>query len=352
MDYCKLLGRKEVDFDLSGLDEFLKGKSVLVTGANGSIGSELCQSLVRYPIAKLVQLFRSERGLVGPSSIREGSHGQIKIEHYIGDITDAARMDFIFRETKPNLVFHAAAHKHVPLMERYPGEALKNNVFGTQVLTAACTRYGSQLVFVSTDKAMNPTSVMGATKRLGEVCVQQASSGHDGFCMARLINVIGSSGSVLEIWKRQLDAGEPLTITHPEMTRYFMTCREAALLLLKAASIAKGNERFVFDMNQSTKILELAHRFAETAKARAARVSCIGIRPGEKIHEESPCDENATPVSPGIRAIYLSEEEDMWSRLNRAVNAAPEAARTALKDCLPEYQPASGEAKQHAQLVS
>lgn len=338
IDYCKLLGRREVKFDLNGLAEFLRGKCVLVTGANGSIGSEICRSFLEYPIAKLVQLFRSERGLVGPSAIREDAHGDIAIEHYIGDITDAARIDFLFRSTSPDIVFHTAAHKHVPLMERYPGEALKNNVFGTQVIANACVRYGSQLVFVSTDKASNPTSVMGATKRAAEICVQKASNGHDGFCMARLINVIGSSGSVLEIWKRQLDAGEQLTITHPEMTRYFMTMREAATLLLKAASIAKGNERFVFDMNTPTKILNLAERFqSENGIKRELKIT--SIRPGEKIHEDSPCDETENIISPGMRVIYLTEQEDFLSRLNRAVNASSDQAINTLQFCLPEYRP-------------
>jgi len=337
LDYHKLLNRPEVHFDMHRVTAFLRGKRVLVTGANGSIGSEICRMLSGYPIAKLVQVFRSERGLFNCAGLHD-DHGII--ENCIGDITDSARMDYIFRTTQPNLVFHAAAHKHVPLMERYPGEAVKNNVFGTQVVVSACVRYGAQLVFVSTDKASNPTSVMGATKRAAEICVQRASTGHDGFCMARLINVIGSSGSVLEIWKRQLERGEQLTVTHPEMTRYFMTMRESALLLLKAASIAKGNERFVFDMNIPTRIIDLAARFqAESGVERDLLLT--DIRPGEKIHEDSPCDETENIISSGIRVIYLSEQEDFLSRLNRVVNATSDQAIDALQFCLPEYRPKS-----------
>lgn len=336
IDYCKLLGRKEVEFDLVGLDESLAGKHVLVTGAGGSIGSEICRKLMGYDFAILFPVCKSEASLMNLLSGFSSGHLN-SVCSFIGDVTDAGRMEFIFSTAKPDLVIHCAAHKHVPLMEANPGEAIKNNVFGTMVVAEACARHKSQMVLVSTDKASNPTSVMGATKRLAEKCVLRSSNGRDGFCVARLINVIGSSGSVLEIWQRQLAAGERLTVTHPEMTRYFMTVREAATLILKAASLATGLERFVFDMDEPTKIVDLAKRFQEMHGVQR-EIHVTGIRPGEKLHEDSPCADAPHLASPGIRYNTFSYQEDYLSRLNRAVNAPAPDAIAALRECLPEYK--------------
>lgn len=350
-----LLGRESIDLKLNQIGGVLVGRVVMVTGAGGSIGSELCRQVASFhPRCLLlveqseVQLFQIEQQLI------KLGHGGI-IAPVIADILDRPRMSEIFRLHQPAVIFHAAAHKHVTMMEIQPGEAIKNNSLGTAGLAEMALEHGvERFVMISTDKAVNPTSVMGASKRLAEVFLQsfaQAYPGRTKFVAVRFGNVLGSSGSVVPIFERQIAEGGPITVTHPDVVRFFMTIPEAVGLVLQSCAQGNGNEIFVLDMGKPVKIAELARqmiRLSGLEPDRDIEIKYIGLRPGEKLYEElrhltANCTETAharikrltsePSALDEVRAqlLWLSEELE---------TASPDELKIMLKEILPEYTPA------------
>src|SRR5258705_10487152 len=304
VDIFELLGREPVCLDTPELQRFLAGKSILVTGAGGSIGSEICRQAMKFCPKRLVLLERAEDALYEiDRELRERWIGA-DVRPCLADICDEDRIATIFDEERPDVVFHCAAHKHVPLMEENPGEAVKNNVFGTKIVAdAALAAECHAFVMVSTDKAVNPTSVMGATKRCAELYVQSlnrttgvspvsSEHGQDArgtrFVAVRFGNAIGSSGSVVPIFQKQIAAGGPVTVTHPDMKRYFMTIPEASQLVMQAGAIGHGGEIFILDMGEPVKILDLATQMILPNGLKPGeniQIKFTGIRPGEKLYE-------------------------------------------------------------------
>ncbi|MBI5055560.1 MAG: polysaccharide biosynthesis protein [Nitrospirae bacterium] len=292
-----LLQREPVRHDIESVRNFIKGKSVLVTGAGGSIGSELCRQITKYHPASLVLMDRYENTLFSIDHELRCNDGngngksQCNIVAAIGDIVDPVTLEYIFSKHKPQIVFHAAAHKHVPLMEYNPIEAVKNNILGTRnLLDAASRHYAESFVMISTDKAINPTSIMGATKRVAELLtLNKKSASGTKFTTVRFGNVLGSNGSVVPIFKEQLKKGGPITVTHPDMKRFFMLIPEAVQLVLLAASSGNGGEIFVLDMGHQIKINDLAEsiiRLSGFIPHKEIKIMYTGLRPGEKLYEE------------------------------------------------------------------
>ena len=285
-----LLGREPVTLETQNILLILKGRVVMVTGAGGSIGSELCRQIASFNPQRLllvdqseVQMFQIEQELI------DQGYGVIVLP-LVADILDAARMHYIFRRFKPEVIFHAAAHKHVPMMESQPSEAIKNNTLGTAQLAEMALEYeADRFVLISTDKAINPTNVMGATKRMAEMFVQALHASQPGrtkLMAVRFGNVLGSSGSVIPIFNRQIAAGGPVKVTHPEVTRYFMTIPEAAGLVLQSAAQGVGGEIFVLDMGKPVKIIDLARQLIELSGLKPdedIEIEFVGLRPGEKL---------------------------------------------------------------------
>jgi FlaA1/EpsC-like NDP-sugar epimerase len=291
VDISDLLRREPVRIEHTEVEKFVRGKAVLVTGAGGSIGSELCRQIARFEPGSLVLLDRAENTLFFVElEIRE-KFPEMALQPVIADVTDENRIRTVFQRHKPQVVFHAAAHKHVPLMELNKAEAVKNNVLGTIVVANAAWRCGVEdLVFISTDKAVRPSSIMGATKRLAEMYVQALSTRtQTRYTTVRFGNVLGSDGSVLQVFQRQIESGGPITITHPDMKRYFMTIPEACQLVLQAATQGAGGEIFVLDMGDPVRIVDLAKDLIVLAgldPERDIEIKFTGPRPGEKIFEE------------------------------------------------------------------
>ncbi|MEZ4273317.1 MAG: nucleoside-diphosphate sugar epimerase/dehydratase [Myxococcota bacterium] len=287
-----LLGRDSVELDLQGIAGFIQDKCVLITGAGGSIGSELCRQVARFLPRRLVLVERFETALFDIHSELVAQYRDVDVTPCLADICDTSRMSHIFEHHNPTVIFHAAAHKHVPMVEWNPGEAIKNNVFGTiQVADMAAARNASHFVMISTDKAVNPSSVMGASKRVAELYIQSMAAKHPTkhFVSVRFGNVLGSNGSVIPIFKRQINNGGPVTITHPEMRRYFMTVPEASQLVLQAAALGRGGEVFILDMGEPVRIVDLAHdliRLSGFEPGRDIEIAFTGVRPGEKLFEE------------------------------------------------------------------
>jgi FlaA1/EpsC-like NDP-sugar epimerase len=362
VDVLDLLGRKPVNLDTPELQRFLAGKTVLVTGAGGSIGSEICRQIMKFCPRRLLLLDRAENALFEID--RELTHRWVgaDLRPFVADIGDRRRMEHIFRSERPEVVFHCAAHKHVPMMESNPGEAIKNNVFGTKVVADTALAFGSDaFVMVSTDKAVNPTSVMGAAKRCAELYIQSLNSGvgevgsrgraPTRFVAVRFGNVLGSSGSVVPIFRKQIEAGGPVTVTHPDMKRYFMTIPEASQLVMQAGAIGHGGEIFVLDMGQPIRILDLATEMIRRSGLRVGddiEIQFSGIRPGEKLYEELANDNEQTrPTShEKIRVWQLptatrEQVAQMLDRLGAVVDLSREEVVGALGDCVREYQPQS-----------
>ncbi len=351
-----LLGRAAVNLDTPELQRVLAGKRVMVTGAGSSIGSEICRQTMKFCPERLLLIERAENNLFEiDRELRHTWVGQ-GIRPYLCDVTDAARVEQVFAAERPQVIFHAAAHKHVPMMELNPGEAIKNNIFGTKTLIDAAKAHDvAAFVMISTDKAVNPSSVMGATKRFAEMLVQCAS--HDAdvakvstrFSAVRFGNVLGSSGSVVPIFQRQIEAGGPVTVTHPEMTRYFMTIPEASQLVMQAGSMGKGGEIFVLDMGQPMKIVDLAKELIRRNGLKVntdIEIRFSGIRPGEKLFEELVHDDEATKPTnhQGIHIWQLpvfSREriEQMQRQLLIAAGKSRDEAVSALCEAVPEYEP-------------
>jgi len=291
VDINDLLGREAVQLDLDLIESFAKGKTILVTGAGGSIGSEMCRQLCNFNPGLLLLLEQAENPLFYIEQELHQKFPAVSMKAIICDIADRTRVNQIFEEYGPQVVIHAAAHKHVPLMELNPGESIKNNVVGTQNVADAAGQYGStNFVMISTDKAVNPTSIMGSSKRIAEMYVQDLSrTSKTHFVTVRFGNVLGSDGSVVPIFKKQIAEGGPVTITHPEMKRYFMTIPEASQLVLQAATMGKGGEIFVLDMGEPVKIVDLARELITLSGFRPGEdieMMFTGPRPGEKLFEE------------------------------------------------------------------
>ena len=293
-----LLGREEISINLGEIGLLLKDKTILVTGAAGSIGSEICRQLAHFPIKKLICLDAAETPMHDLRLELEEKYKELDFVPIIGDVRNPDRVDYVFRNWHPQVVFHAAAYKHVPLMEENPCEAVRTNVFGTRVIADAAVSYGvEKFVMISTDKAVNPTNIMGCSKRLAEIYVQSLSvaiskgalAGNTKFITTRFGNVLGSNGSVIPRFRDQIAKGGPVTVTHPDIIRYFMTIPEACRLVLEAAFMGKGNEIFVFDMGTPVKIADLARRMIELAGLvpdKDIEIQYTGLRPGEKLYEE------------------------------------------------------------------
>jgi FlaA1/EpsC-like NDP-sugar epimerase len=287
-----LLGRESVALDHEGINALIKGKVVMVTGAGGSIGSELCRQIAEQNPARLILVERSEPALFAIEQELVGSHRHVDLVACASSVCDEESISRIFAQYRPQLVFHAAAHKHVPLMENQPAEALRNNSIGTEIVARLASLNGTaKFILVSTDKAVNPTNVMGASKRLAELLLEQKSASETGcaFAAVRFGNVLGSSGSVVPTFRRQIAAGGPLTVTHPEVTRYFMSIPEAVGLILQSALQAKGGEIFVLDMGEPVKIVDLARQMIELSGFKPdedIKITFTGLRPGEKLYEE------------------------------------------------------------------
>lgn len=285
-----LLGRDAVKLDNQAIGKFLTGKRVLVTGAGGSIGSELCRQVRRFLPEQLILVEQAENSLFSIHKELSETWPGLSTVPVIADICDSRRVNSIFETFRPHVVFHAAAHKHVPMMEWNPGEAIKNNVFGTKKVADAADRYNAQaFVMISTDKAVNPTSVMGCSKRMAEIYVQGLSRrSKTSFVAVRFGNVLGSAGSVIPIFKQQIANGGPVTVTHAEMKRYFMTIPEACQLVMQAATMGKGGEIFVLDMGEPVKIVDLARDLIRLSgfSEDEVPIKYTGVRPGEKLFEE------------------------------------------------------------------
>jgi FlaA1/EpsC-like NDP-sugar epimerase len=290
-----LLGREQVQLDEDELNASIRGAVVMVTGAGGSIGSELCRQVCRYAPARLVLVERFENALFEIHRELIALYPEVAIDPQIGDVTDGRRMAKVFERARPAIVFHAAAHKHVPMMEANPGEAVKNNVGGTRMIAQLADRHGvERFVLISTDKAVNPTSVMGATKRVAEIFTQAlALRSKTRFVTVRFGNVLGSNGSVIPIFKQQIAAGGPVMVTHPEMQRYFMTIPEASQLVLQAGAMGSGGEIYILDMGEPVKIVDLARDLITLSGFRPdedIEIKFNGVRPGEKLFEQLSTD--------------------------------------------------------------
>lgn len=342
-----LLRRDPVALDLEKITEYLRGKRVLVTGAGGSIGSELCRQIARQSPGQLLLLGKGENSIYEIKTELYRKFPQLDIRPIIADIRDKARIDRIFRECKPEVVFHAAAHKHVPLMEEHPYEAVANNIFGTKNVAEAAEKNETQIfVMISTDKAVNPTSVMGATKRIAEMIIRNMSKySATRFVTVRFGNVLGSRGSVVPLFQKQILAGGPITITHPEIKRYFMTIPEASQLVLQAGSMAQGGEVFVLDMGEPVKIVDLACDLIELSGLtphKDIKIEFIGLRPGEKLFEElmTPDEGISATKHQKIFAANLqtaNEKELVRALLSLQSTYQPEKIRTILNILIPSY---------------
>ena len=302
VDLEDLLRREPVKLDLEQIASYLTGKRILVTGAGGSIGSEICRQVAKLSPGQMILLGKGENSIYEIDRELREKYTNFKIVPVIADVRDESRINYIFDNFRPQVVFHAAAHKHVPLMEAQPEEAVRNNIFGTKnVAEAACRISTETFIMISTDKAVNPTSVMGATKRVAELIIQSMNGkSRTKFAAVRFGNVLGSRGSVIPLFKKQIAQGGPITVTHPDMKRYFMTIPEATQLVLQAGSIANGGEVFVLDMGDPVKIIDMARDLIELSGLTPngdIEIKFTGLRPGEKLYEELMTSEEGTHLT-------------------------------------------------------
>jgi FlaA1/EpsC-like NDP-sugar epimerase len=311
-----LLGREEVNLDMEEISGYLENETVLVTGGGGSIGSELCRQIARFGPKKLIIFDIYENNAYDlQNELLFTYKGNLDIEVLIGSCRDRIRLKEVFEKYRPGVVFHAAAHKHVPLMEVSPAEAVKNNVFGTLNTARRADDYGAKkFILVSTDKAVNPTNIMGASKRLAEIIVQSMNRmSKTKFAAVRFGNVLGSSGSVVPLFQKQIMQGGPVTVTHPEVTRYFMTISEAAQIVIQAGAMANGGEVFVLDMGEPVKIVDLARyliRLSGLEPDVDIKIEFTGLRAGEKLYEELLLAEEGLEKT-AHKKIFIGKQSDM-----------------------------------------
>lgn len=354
VDIHDLLGREAVEMDAEAVARFLRGRRVLVTGAGGSIGSEMCRQICAYDPAKLILVEQAENPLFEIENELRISHPEIPLVPCVCDIHDRSRVLHAWSRHRPEVVIHAAAHKHVPLMERNPCEAVKNNILGTRnVADASCQCGVLEFVMISTDKAVNPSSVMGATKRAAEIYTQSLN-GREGcrtqFKAVRFGNVLGSAGSVVPIFRKQIAAGGPVRVTHPEMTRYFMTIPEASQLVLQAAATGSGGQIYLLDMGEPVKVVDLARQMITLSGFRPGEdidIEFTGVRPGEKLFEELRTEgEDIEPTVHPKVLVWKCRPTD-WARVQKSLEEFAslancpdrEAIVAALQRLIPEYKP-------------
>lgn len=346
-----LLGRDPIALDWRQISAALAGKTVLVTGAGGSIGSELCRQIARVGPTQLVIFERCEYNLYSIELELRRRFPELIMSAHLGDVTDAAAVEHVFNTHRPQLVFHAAAYKHVPMLQEQPREAVRNNVIGTRIVALAADRLGVEtLVLISTDKAVNPTNVMGASKRVAELyCQAMSRRSRTRFITVRFGNVLGSAGSVVPLFQQQIAAGGPVTVTHPDITRYFMTMPEASQLIMQAAAMGEGGEIFVLDMGQPIKIRFLAEQLIRlSGKTPGADIDLVftGLRPGEKLYEELFYEQEQLGKTANDKILLARSTPVEWDGLNRLVDAMEtacaaydeDAQRLLLHELVPELR--------------
>lgn len=351
VDVEDLLGREPIKLDFSGISSYIENKVIMVTGGGGSIGSELCRQIARFNPKELIIFDIYENNAYDLQNELLRKYKNLNLKTLIGSVRDRKRLNSIFKEYRPQVVFHAAAHKHVPLMEDSPGEAIKNNVLGTLNTAELASEYGvERFVLISTDKAVNPTNVMGATKRLCEMVIQSIDKESDTeFVAVRFGNVLGSNGSVVPLFKKQIAEGGPVTLTHKDITRYFMTIPEASQLVLQAGAYAKGGEIFVLDMGQPVKIYDLAEnliRLSGYIPNEEIEIKVTGLRPGEKLYEELLMDEEGLSETPHKKIFIGRPGEFKLERVKNNINELldivklgnKEKLREKLQEVVPTYR--------------
>lgn len=310
-----LLGRPPIELDSLGISSYIKGRTVLITGAGGSIGSEICRQVSNFNPQSIILLGHGENSIYLIEKEIKQSFPHLSVTSTIADIQDRTRMEHVFSTYRPQVVFHAAAHKHVPLMEYNPTEAIKNNIFGTKIVAECAHKYQAEkFVQISTDKAVNPTSVMGVTKRIAELVIQSLNKkSNTNFYTVRFGNVLGSRGSVVPLFKQQIQDGGPITVTHPDMTRFFMTIPEAVQLVIQAGAFEKEGEIFVLDMGQPVKISDLAKKLITLSGLtldKDIQIKYTGMRPGEKLYEELFTQEEGS-IASKHQLIFISKPTDL-----------------------------------------
>ena len=342
-----LLGRDPIRVDTDSIMGYVTGKVVLVTGGGGSIGSELCRQIANHQPKQLiiVDIYENNAYEIQQELLR--NHPELNLLVLIASVRNTARMNYIFETYHPEIVYHAAAHKHVPLMEVSPNEAIKNNVFGTLKTVQAADKHGAKrFVLISTDKAVNPTNIMGATKRICEMIVQTYNKrSNTEFVAVRFGNVLGSNGSVIPLFKKQIEAGGPVTVTHPDIIRYFMTIPEAVSLVLQAGAYAKGGEIFVLDMGEPVKILDLATNLIKLSgyiPGEDIAIEFTGLRPGEKLYEELLMKEEGMQETEN-KLIHIGKPIEMDDE--KFLNDLKELYQVVLKE------PAKTEIRQHVKRI-
>ena len=344
-----LLGRDPIEVNVDEIIGYVNNKVILVTGAGGSIGSELCRQIAQHGPRKLILLDIYENGVYEVQQEIRQKYPQLDMEVLIGSVRNTARVDEIFKHYRPDIVYHAAAHKHVPLMEDSPNEAIKNNVFGTWKVANAADRYGcKRFVLISTDKAVNPTNIMGASKRICEMIIQDRNrKSATEYVAVRFGNVLGSNGSVVPLFKKQIEHGGPVTVTHPDIIRYFMTIPEAVSLVLQAGAYAKGGEIFVLDMGEPMKIVDLAKNLIKLSGYRVdedIKIEFTGLRPGEKMYEELLMNEEGLTETAN-KMIFIGKPidfddsafEKQLEKLHQASLDEESDIREVVKEIVPTY---------------
>lgn len=351
VDLEDLLRREPVKLNMAEITGYLQGKRVMITGAGGSIGSELCRQVAKMSPATLILLGKGENSIYEIDRELGQKYPELTLLPVIADVRDKDRIEAVFSQFRPQVVFHAAAHKHVPLMEVQPEEAVRNNIFGTQTVAEAANRFKTEIfVMISTDKAVNPTSVMGATKRVAELIIQHMSSISDTtkYVAVRFGNVLGSRGSVIPLFKRQIADGGPITITHPDMKRYFMTIPEASQLVMQAGALAQGGEVFVLDMGEPVKIMDMACDLIELSGLvphKDIKIQYSGLRPGEKLFEELLTAEEGTQATKHTKIFVANLKQVNEAKLtkvllqlkNKQDNSA--AVKRLLSELIATYKP-------------
>lgn len=345
-----LLGRDPIEVNVDEIIGYVQNKTVLVTGGGGSIGSELCRQIAGHGPKRLIILDIYENNAYEIQQELKQSYPGLNLAVLIGSVRNTMRVEEIFREYRPDIVYHAAAHKHVPLMEDSPNEAIKNNVFGTLKVAVAADRYGvGKFVMISTDKAVNPTNIMGASKRICEMVIQNMNrKSKTEYVAVRFGNVLGSNGSVVPLFKKQIEQGGPVTVTHPDIIRYFMTIPEAVSLVLQAGAYARGGEIFVLDMGEPMKILDLAKNMIKLSGYRVdedIKIEFTGLRPGEKMYEELLMREEGLKETAN-RMIYIGKPieyddqlfEEQLGRLQEASLKESQDIRALVREIVPSYQ--------------
>ena len=346
-----LLGRDPIEVNLSEIMDYVTNQVVMVTGGGGSIGSELCRQIAAAKPKQLIIVDIYENNAYDIQLELKHDYPQLNLETMIASVRNTDKVNDLFKKYHPDIVYHAAAHKHVPLMEGSPNEAVKNNVFGTLNVARACDQYKTKrMILISTDKAVNPTNVMGATKRMCEMIVQTINKqSQTEFVAVRFGNVLGSNGSVIPLFKKQIKAGGPVTVTHPDIIRYFMTIPEAVSLVLQAGAYAKGGEIFILDMGKPVKIADMARNLIKLSGYEPdidIKIEYTGLRPGEKLYEELLMKEEGLQDTPN-KLIHIGkpielDEDTLFDRLNHLKDEAYKETndiRTLIKEIVPTYHP-------------